>query len=108
MEHVSGVGADNVWFDNTKYQKKELVTGIVDVEKRLFEIRFGTVGSLYFKRDLPAHLQGPLYESGAPDKDRDSETDCIGPIADYMFCCGRRGEVEIDRAPCMSLFPYTR
>jgi cysteinyl-tRNA synthetase len=86
MEHVSGVGADTFWFDNIKYQKKELVTGIVDVEKRLFEIRFGAVGSLYFKPDLPAHLQGPLYESGAPDKYGDSETYCIGPIADYTFC----------------------
>jgi hypothetical protein len=60
MEHVSGVGVDTLWFSNTKYQKKELVTGIVDVEKRLFNIRFGAVWSLYFKQDLPAHLQGPL------------------------------------------------
>jgi cysteinyl-tRNA synthetase len=103
MEHVSGVGADTLWFENTKYQKKELVTGIVDVEKKLFEIRFGAVGSLYLKRDLPAHLQGPLYEPGAPDKDGDWETYCIGPMADYMFWYGRRGEMEIDRGPCRPL-----
>lgn len=88
MEHASGVGADTRWFETTKYQKKALVTGIVDIEKILFNLPFGSVGSIYFKRDLPSQLQGQLYQPGTPDEDGDANTYCIGPIADYMFYYG--------------------
>jgi len=101
MEHASGVGADTRWFDTTKYQKKALVTGIVDIEKKLFNIPFASVGSLYFKNDVPRQWQGQLYQPGTPDEDQDSETYCIGPIADYMFWYGQRAELDLDRGPCM-------
>ncbi|KAL4777999.1 serine/threonine protein kinase [Aspergillus varians] len=99
MEHASGVGSDTCWFSNTKHQKHALVTGIVDIETRLFNIPFGTIGSLYFKSDLSASQQGPLYAAGAPDEAGDSDTYCIGPIADYMFWYGRRAELDLDRGP---------
>ena len=46
MEHVAGVGADTRWFNNTIHQKHALVTGIVDIEKKLFSLSFGAIGSL--------------------------------------------------------------
>ncbi|KAJ6179469.1 serine/threonine protein kinase [Penicillium mononematosum] len=92
MEHAPG-------FDTTKHQKKALVTGIVDIEKRLMNIPFASVGSLYFKKDLPPHSQGQLYSPVTPDEDRDSETYCIGPIADYMFWYGERTKLDLDRGP---------
>lgn len=100
MEHASGVGADTRWFDTTKYEKKAIVTGLVDIEKKIFNIPFASVGSLYFKTDIPAQLQGPLYQPGTPDEERDSETYCIGPIADYMFWYGQRARLDLDRGPC--------
>ncbi|KAL4892301.1 serine/threonine protein kinase [Aspergillus ambiguus] len=99
MEHAPGVGADTCWFHHTKHQKHALVTGIVDIEKNIFSIPFGVVGSLYFKNDLSSELQGPLYAAGTPDEAGDSETYCIGPIADYMFWYGQRAELELDRGP---------
>ena len=103
MEHAPGVGADTCWFNNTKHQKHALVTGIVDIEKKLYNIPFGAVGSLYFKSDISPQLQGPLYVAGTPDEAGDSETYCIGPTADYMFWYGQRAELELDRGPCMLL-----
>ncbi|PYI29808.1 serine/threonine protein kinase [Aspergillus indologenus CBS 114.80] len=108
MEHAPGIGADTRWFQTTKYQKKALVTGIVDMEKKLFDIPFASVGSLYFKQDIPAHLQGRLYQPGTPDEDGDSGTYCIGPIADYMFWYGRRAELELDRGPWSDPGQYLR
>ncbi|KAE8150844.1 serine/threonine protein kinase [Aspergillus avenaceus] len=99
MEQAPGVGADTRWFHNTKHQKHALVTGIIDIEKKIFNIPFGAVGSLYFKSDLSPDLQGPLYEAGTPDEAGDSKTYCIGPIADYMFWYGKRAELELDRGP---------
>lgn len=102
MEYAPGASAaDSGWFNTTKYQKHALVTGIVDTEKKLFEIPFGSIGSLYFRKDLPSHLQSRLYVPGAPDEAGDSETYCIGPIADHMFWYGRRAELDLDRGPCM-------
>ncbi|RAK92858.1 phosphotransferase enzyme family protein [Aspergillus costaricaensis CBS 115574] len=97
MEHVAGVSADTRWFNNTKHQKHALVTGIVDIEKKLFSIPFGAIGSLYFRSDLPPQLQAPLYAVGTPDEARDSQTYCIGPTADYMFWYGQRSELDLDR-----------
>ncbi|KAL2865238.1 phosphotransferase enzyme family protein [Aspergillus lucknowensis] len=77
MEHAPGVGADTRWFHNTKHQKHALVTGIVDLEKKIFDIPFGAVGSLDFKSDLSSNLQGPLYVAGTPDEAGDSETSCM-------------------------------
>lgn len=87
--------------DTTIYQKKELVTGIVDIEKKLMKIPFASVGSVYFKTDLPPHSQGQLYQPGTSDEDRDSETYCIGPNADYMFWYGKRANFDLDRGPCI-------
>lgn len=104
MEHVAGVSADTRWFNNTKHQKHALVTGIVDIEKKLFSIPFGAIGSLYFRSDLPPQLQAPLYAVGTPDEARDSQTYCIGPTADYMFWYGQRSELDLGRGPCKFSF----
>lgn len=85
MEHVRGVGANTRWFEKTKHQKHALVTGIVDIKMNLFEIPFGAIGSLYFKRDIPYSLQAPLYRKGKAEETGDSEDYCIGHIADSMF-----------------------
>lgn len=104
MEQAKGVGADTRWFETTKYENKALVAGIVDIEKKLFDIPFASVGSLYFRKDIPPYLQGQLYLPGTLDENGDSETYCIGPIADYMFWYGQRVKLDLDRGPCISSF----
>ncbi|EEP79835.1 predicted protein [Uncinocarpus reesii 1704] len=99
MEHASGVGADTQWFNTTKHQKHALVTGIVDIEKRLFALPFGATGSLYFKGDLPVQLRRELYMPGSTDEGGDSNIYCIGPICDYMFWYGQRSNLALDRGP---------
>lgn len=99
------MGADTRWFETTKYQKKALVTGIVDIKKILFNIPFSSISSLYFKQDLPSQLQGQLYQPGTPDKDGDTKTYYIGPIANYMFYYGQRAKLDLDRGPCMPPIP---
>ncbi|PWY88005.1 phosphotransferase enzyme family protein [Aspergillus sclerotioniger CBS 115572] len=109
MEHATGVGADTRWFNNTKYQKHALVTGIVDIEKKLFDIPFSAVGSLYFKSDLPPQLQGPLYVAGTPDEAGDSE---IGPWCDpknFLLATAEKEVKWIERfgKPLESDFPHS-
>ncbi|GAA82961.1 hypothetical protein ASPFODRAFT_59945 [Aspergillus luchuensis CBS 106.47] len=80
-----------------EYIIMEHVAGIVDIEKKLFSIPFGALGSHYFKTDLPPQLQAPLYAVGTPDEAGDSQTYFIGPTADYMFWYGQRAKLDLDR-----------
>ena len=100
MEIAPGIGLDTKWFTMSKKEQVIVTTGIVDVEKKLFEIPFGSIGSLYFKKDIPSEFQADLYVQGTPDPDGDSSTFCIGPIADYMFWYGKRADMKVDRGPC--------
>lgn len=106
MERASGNGldTDSKWFELTKKERLTLVTDVVNIEKKLFDIPFGAIGSLYFKKDLPKEMQADLYAPGISDVDGDSETFCIGPILDYMFWYGKRAEMELDRGPCKFSF----
>ncbi|KAG5304196.1 phosphotransferase enzyme family protein [Histoplasma capsulatum G186AR] len=100
MEFVIDMGLDTKWFDMTKEQQRDIALGIVGIEKKLFSIPFGSIGSLYFKKDIPLEVQANLYAPGTPDPDGDSDTFCIGPIVDYMFWYGRRAQLEgVDHGP---------
>lgn len=85
MEFMSGIDLDIKWFNLTKAEQRTVAIATVDFEKKLFNIPFGSFGSLYFKSDIPPGLQANLYTAGAEDPNRDSDTFCIGPMADYMF-----------------------
>lgn len=100
MELASSIGLDSKWFELTKKQQLTLATEVVDIEKKLFAIPFAATGSIYFKNDLPPQLQTDLYLPGTADPNGDSETFCIGPIADYMFWYGKRAEMQLDYGPC--------
>ena len=100
MDKAPGIGLDTKWFDMTKEQNRDLASSYVDIEVKLFSIPFGSYGSVYFKEDLPAHLQGPLYKEGSSDDAGDTERFCIGPSADYMFWYGRRTQLSTSRGPC--------
>lgn len=61
-----------------------------------FDIPFRS-GSIYFKKDIPAEIQGPLYMD--TEKHQDSETFCIGLTAVYMFWYGKRAGLSLFRGP---------
>ncbi|EFQ99836.1 phosphotransferase enzyme family protein [Nannizzia gypsea CBS 118893] len=69
------------------------------IMEKLFNIPFASTGSLYFKSDIPPHLQQKLYAPGIPDREDDSKTYCIGLTTDYMFWYGKRAELQLDRGP---------
>ncbi|KAK2810896.1 hypothetical protein FQN50_002487 [Emmonsiellopsis sp. PD_5] len=105
MEFAPGIGLDTKWFDLTKQEQRTVAIEIVEVERKLFDIPFGSFGSLYFKKDVPPELQADLYAPGAEDPSGDSDT-CIGPITDDMFWYGKRAEMEVDRGPWRNPHEY--
>jgi hypothetical protein len=99
MENAKGIPLDTVWFTMSKRDRHTLASSFVDIEKRLFEIPFGSIGSIYFKGDVPSHLQAALYRPNT-DHDTASETFCIGPTVDSGFWYGKRAGMDVYRGPC--------
>ncbi|DAA75079.1 TPA_exp: Uncharacterized protein A8136_2177 [Trichophyton benhamiae CBS 112371] len=100
MEKASGIPLETRWFDLSKHERHYLVTSLVDIEKKLFDIPFGNFGSIYYKSDLPPDLRLDLYMSGTdPVMMSKDERFCIGPTTDYMFWYGQRADLEISRGP---------
>lgn len=106
MEKASGVSIETKWFSMTKRERHTLASSFVEIEKKFFDLPFNSVGSVYFKHDIPPELQLPLY-SGDHNQDDISESFCIGPIADYMLSYGKRAGLDIYRGPCTSTFCST-
>lgn len=108
MEYASGIGLDAKWFDMTKAQQRDLTVEIVGMEKRMMSIPFGSIGSIYFKSEIPSSAQADLYLPGTPDPDDDCSKYCIGPVADYMFWHGQRSKFGLDSGllgPCKRAYP---
>ncbi|KAK2731594.1 Phosphotransferase enzyme [Onygenales sp. PD_40] len=99
MEKARGVGLETRWLNMTKRERHKLASSFVDIERKFFDIPFNSTGSIYFKSDVPAHLQAPLYGMDKGEGDDTDEELCIGPIADYMFWMGKRAGLDIYRGP---------
>jgi hypothetical protein len=101
MEKAKGIPLDATWFTMSKRDRLTLASSFVDIEKRLFEIPFGSIGGIYFKGDVPSHLQAALLQADA-DQGTAPETFCIGPTAGSMFWYGKRAGMDLYHGPCKS------
>jgi hypothetical protein len=108
MEKAPGQPLEDRWFSLNPKERVRLVTSYVGLEIKLFSLRIDAFGSLYYKENLPPHLQADIYAADTPDESGDAKRFCVGPTADYMFWRGKRDGLELDRGSCMySMFPYT-
>ncbi|RMZ75887.1 hypothetical protein DV738_g5227, partial [Chaetothyriales sp. CBS 135597] len=104
MEKAPGVCAATKWPELQEREIKRLAHGYVELEKALFQLPFSAIGSLYFKKDISAAQQAPLYEG--KQEAEETRQFCIGPIADYMFWYGRRATLKLDRGPWKNHVDY--
>ncbi|OBT86550.1 hypothetical protein VE02_04354 [Pseudogymnoascus sp. 03VT05] len=102
---VPGVYA---WSSKSDNARVRLVTSYVKVERKLFSLPIDAYGSLYYKENLPLHLQADIYAPETPDVSGDAKRFCVGPIVDYMFWRGRRAGLELDRGPWRDPHAYLR
>ena len=100
MDKAAGKPLGERWFSLTPKERAHLVTTYVNIECKLFSLNFSSYGSLYYKANLPQHLQADLYPPGALDEGGDADRFCIGPSVDYMFWRGKREGFKLNRGPC--------
>lgn len=63
MEKAPGKPLTSRWFELTPRERVPLVVSFVEIEKKLFDIPFGSYGSLYYKDNLPSSSRADLYAS---------------------------------------------
>ncbi|KFX95015.1 hypothetical protein O988_06034 [Pseudogymnoascus sp. VKM F-3808] len=74
------------WSSKSDNAVGESTTGdeLHGVGKEAVALPIDAYGSLYYKENLPSHLQADIYASGTPDESDDAKRFCVGPTADYM------------------------
>lgn len=103
-EKVSGVRLGAVWHDLSWEQKLAIVDQIADFDGSLSAIRFKTHGCIYFKEDLQ-RLTGTTDAVQLISDQQHSglQQYAIGPLTRAELWINGRGQLEIDRGPCMLL-----
>jgi hypothetical protein len=95
MEYVRGKNLGEVWYSLIEHERRELVTKIVQLESRLFSLRFPASGSLYYCNDLPDnHSRVIIPSPGSTDRF------CVGPDTSLRFWYGKRLLLSVERGHC--------
>ncbi|KAF5863007.1 Phosphotransferase enzyme [Aspergillus alliaceus] len=96
IEYIRGRSLGDLWFDLSESDCSTIINNIVELETRLFDIRFPASGSLYYTKDLrPGVDRPPVRIEDLPSDDRF----CIGPDTALQLWFGKRRELQVDRGP---------
>ena len=102
MEKAQGESLGSCWSSLSTGELAAVIRQIVDIEARLFSARFPKHGSLYYKEDLEKNFRDN-NKNVANDGNLLADRFCIGPAATRPFWTEERGQMSLDRGPC--LFP---
>jgi hypothetical protein len=91
-----------VWQQWPRKSKVKMVEQITDMENTLSSVSFPSHGSVYLKDDLRslAGVADDISADGVPDEALSRFT--IGQLTSAELWEGNRGEMDLDRGPCMN------
>jgi hypothetical protein len=96
MELVRGKNLGNILFDLSEKARVTIIAKVVELESRLFALRFPASGSLYYIEDLQAESN----KVEIPTNNSASESRlCIGPDTTLGLWYGKRLNLQVDRGP---------
>ncbi|KAH8719227.1 kinase-like domain-containing protein [Phaeosphaeriaceae sp. PMI808] len=95
MELVKGTNLGDIWFDLSGKARISIVNKLVELESRLFELRFPASGSLYYTKDLEAKYNKIDFS----DTNSHHNHFCIGPDTRLSLWYGKRLDLQISRGP---------
>ncbi|SMR44865.1 unnamed protein product [Zymoseptoria tritici ST99CH_3D1] len=96
LEFCPGRNLASLWVDMDEHHRSRFIRSLVDLERRLFEIRLPASGSLYFLRDLSAACEKVAVDSGDASS---SASYYVGPSTSLPLWYGRRSGLDVDRGP---------
>ncbi|KAF7586221.1 Phosphotransferase enzyme, partial [Aspergillus hancockii] len=96
MEYICGRDLGDLWFGLSEKECSIIIRNIVELEARLFSLRFPASGSIYYTDDLRAKSD----KTPVPIADPTSNGRfCIGPDTTLQMWFGKRRELQVDRGP---------
>ncbi|RAK98730.1 uncharacterized protein BO80DRAFT_495297 [Aspergillus ibericus CBS 121593] len=95
MEFVQGTNLGDIWFDLSERQRAKIVTNLVQLESRLFALRFPASGCLYYSSDFTDSSRVILPSQYPTDEARF----CIGPDTSLGLWYGKRLNLPVERGP---------
>lgn len=100
MELARGKNLGDIWVDLSEKAIITVVTKLVELESRLFDLEFLASGSLYYTKDLQAGARAIKLPIASSTSDSNF---CIGPDTRLALWHGKRADIQIDRGPCTYL-----
>ena len=97
MERAEGRPLFDTWFSMTFKERMKIIPKIVDIERKLFDIKFPGYGSIYFQDSL----RDDVYRIPI-STNNDTSTYCLGPSSEYLWWYQKREFYNADRGPCSS------
>ncbi|KAG8527832.1 uncharacterized protein KY384_006748 [Bacidia gigantensis] len=104
MEKAPGIELENVWEGMSGQQRWEVLKQVVAFEKKFASTRFKAYGSLYYPQDIPNVTDARLEYTNEDGETQNSEF-AVGPSNSRSFFDHGRGEILLDRGPCMNFHP---
>lgn len=96
MECARGTNLGDLWFDMSEKDRITVVTKLVELESRLFDLRFPAAGSLYYTKDLQTGSKKvDILTSDSANESRYF----IGPDTTLDLWHGKRIGLRITRGP---------
>ncbi|PWY83887.1 hypothetical protein BO94DRAFT_557708 [Aspergillus sclerotioniger CBS 115572] len=95
MEFVQGRNVGDIWFDLSEAERTKIITNLVQLESRLFALRFPASGRLYYCTDCPESSRVIIPTQLSTEKPRF----CIGPDTSLGLWYGRRLNLPVERGP---------
>lgn len=105
MEKAQGDSLGSLWLSLSTGELAAVIRQIVDIETRLFSTPFPKHGSLYYKEDLEEKFREDI-PNVANDGSLLADRFCIGPVATRPFWSEERGQMNLDRGPCLFRCKY--
>ena len=103
MEYIRDTNLGDNWFDMSENAKITVVTKLVEVESRLFALKFPASGSLYYTKDVAARFDKADFPFVHCVSD---SRFCVGPDTSIGLWYGNRLGLEAFRGPCMYRLYY--
>lgn len=95
MENVNGRPLATEWFNLSDKQRIRLLSQIVEVEAKLFELDFPAYGSIFYEKDLPQGMGRTRLDTW----DKSDSPYCVGPDVSLKFWFEQRSSLDIPRRP---------
>lgn len=97
MEVSAGTNLGDIWFELGETARTTVVRRLVEMESRLFSLKFPASGSIFYSRDLEASSDRVEIDAGSSSSNGQF---CIGPDTTLTLWFGNRLSLDVSRGPC--------